>query len=367
MHGIVCRMSLSLQEIISLHGQWLASGGQEGRRANFRGADLTGQVIVGVNLSQASFRNAVLNNVHFSECQLSEADFAEVTGNSAQFQACEMKQINFARAHLVNLQIEQSVMERASFLQARLDSALFRDVRLAEANFREAMLPNWVSERVELRKATLRSLQAQYAVFTQVRMDGVDGKEANFSHGKFSQVAWHGAYLRGTLFQNVLLEDSDLTTAEEVEALAVSATEKTHAAQREEEIQALERQRNLILELQHALTKREETLNSHQQELELFRQQVAREEAGMKQRASSLRMIAAGWTAIAAMTIVFFFDRFQRYATDAELIELLLMGLAVLLLLIIHIASASITYGASRQLWRVVEENEALELHDKHE
>lgn len=360
MHNFL--MELSLHDIVVAHQQWLNSAGQEGRRANFRGVDLSGQSFAGFNLTQASFRNAILSQVKFAECLLEEADFAEATGTGVQFHGCTMKSVNFARANMPNARFIHCMMEKAVFLQARFDSAHFSDTRLTESNFREATLPNLHMQRVEWRKSTLRSLAAAHGKFMLVRFDGTDAKEANFNHGRFESVAWHGAMLRNATFQNAMMEESDLTTAEEVDAVAVSATEKTVAAQRAEEMRALERQRGMVLELQHALTKREERLVETQEALEVFRGHVVLEEAKIRQRASSMRMIAASWCMITAMIFTVFIDQLRRIdAAQLDMPAILMIGFGALLVLILHVASTVLAYKVSRQLWRLIDEKERLD------
>jgi len=360
-------MDISLHDIVVAHQQWLNSGGQDGKRANFRGVDLSGMVFAGFTLTQASFRNANLNGTKFTECVLDEADFAEATGIGAQFHGCQMKGVNFARANKPNTKFVQNQMQKAVFLQARLDSAHFEDIRLQESNFREAVFPNLRMVRVEWRKSTLRSMSAAHGNFHQVRMDGVDGKEANFNHARFEIVAWHGAYLREASFQNALMEESDLTTAEEVDATAVSATEKTQAAQRQEEMKSLERQRGMVLELQHALTMREERLNKTGAALETFRQHVALEEAGIRQRASTMRLVAATWFVITAMVLTLLFDQLYRLGFEnIPMIEVTLVGLAIIFVLLLHISSAVLAYKISHQLWRLIEEKERMDEDAEH-
>jgi uncharacterized protein YjbI with pentapeptide repeats len=355
-------MDMSLHDIVVAHQRWLNSAGQDGKRANFRGVDLSGQIFAGFVLTQASFRNANLNGTRFTECVLDEADFAEATGVGAEFYACQMKSTNFARANMPNTKFGHCHMQKSVFLQARLDSAQFEDSRLQESNFREAILPNLRMLRVEWRKSTLRSMSATHGNFQQVRFDGVDGKEANFNHARFDTVAWHGAYLRDASFQHALMEESDLTTAEEVDAVSVSATEKTQAAQRLEEMRALERQRGMVLELQHALTLREERLNKTQKAFESFRQHVALEEAGIRQRASTLRLIAAGWCMITAMILTIVFDQVRRLGLEnIRLMELTLLLLGVLFVLLLHVSSTVLSYKISKQLWRLIDEKERMD------
>jgi uncharacterized protein YjbI with pentapeptide repeats len=360
MQGIVVFMTLDITEIIRAHSQWLHSAGQEGNRANFRGADLTGREFLGVDLSQASFRNAVLNRTTFTGCNLEDADFAEVTGDSPVFTDCTMRQINFARAHVINGHVTQSALDNASFLQARFDSAQMQHVTLHGANFRDAIMPSWRLHKSGVEQATLRGLRAQHANISHVRMDRVDGRDADFSFTHFEEVAWHGAGLRNAVFHEARFKESDLTTAEEVDPASVSVAERTHAAHKEEELQTLERQRNLILELQHVLTMREEKINEHQERLGQFRHDLALQEVSIRQRASSLRVIAACWCMLVAMLLVFLLDRFAYYMPLFNEMEAVALGVGLFLLLVMQVAVGVITYRASRQLWALIEQREAL-------
>ncbi len=349
---------LSVQDIAHAHRSWLESAGQLGKRANFRGADLRGQVFHGLNFSQASFRNASLQGARFVECQLEEADFAEADVSYAQFESCQMKLSNFARALLNQSGFERCAMERAVFLQAMLDTVRFENVNLREANFREASLPGTTIVRSELQRATLRSIQAPRCHIEHVRLDAADAKEACFDYSHFSHVAWFGAMLRGASFEHAECYESDLSLAGEVDATAVAAVERTMAQLRASEVENIEKLQSDLAQVRGVLDQRGQILAARERqladrELELrgLSHALAQHVTSARARASTLRAVAACWWMISAMIITLIVHQAVTFGLgQLNWLEIALVLGACVLTMAMFISSALMVYRASAAL-----------------
>ncbi len=64
------------QDIIQKHGQWLASGGQQGVRADLTNADLTSADLKAVNLNEAAMSGVNLTKADMSATFLNSADLS---------------------------------------------------------------------------------------------------------------------------------------------------------------------------------------------------------------------------------------------------------------------------------------------------
>ncbi len=82
---------LTLEEfsgLLAAHRQWLDSGGQEGQKAEFAGANLQGLDLSGYNLSHLDFREANLVRVKFGEAHVEGASF-----RSADLQEADLREV----------------------------------------------------------------------------------------------------------------------------------------------------------------------------------------------------------------------------------------------------------------------------------
>lgn len=75
-------------EILARHRCWLASGGQEGEKADFTGAQLAGWDFSGQYLKAVIFRDADLSKAVFREADLEGADFRGADLREADFTGC---------------------------------------------------------------------------------------------------------------------------------------------------------------------------------------------------------------------------------------------------------------------------------------
>lgn len=153
--------------IIDSHAKWLArtdkrnSGETEdGRRADFSDADLTGfdfsgadlrganfsgsnlkdAKFVGTKLDGARFINASICNTDFSRAELKGADFFRADGLSSKFAGAILTHANFAKALLWDSDLSGADLTNADLHAAQLCDTLFCNATLVDADLSRADL-----------------------------------------------------------------------------------------------------------------------------------------------------------------------------------------------------------------------------------
>lgn len=153
-----------IKETCEAHEKWLASGGKEGERADFRNADLSGVRLEDVNLEKANLNDARLNGAFLNSANLKEASL-------------ERADLHFVRA--INATFDSASLEYADFKDAILNYSTFADARLASANFENAYL-----RHVNFAGATLWDANFAYA-----HIGGCHFREASIGGAKWTSIA----------------------------------------------------------------------------------------------------------------------------------------------------------------------------------
>ncbi len=122
-----------LDEILHAHKKWLESGGEEGLRADLRGANLRG-----ANLSYADLRGANLRGADLSYADLRGADLS-----SANLRGADLRGANLRYANLRNADLRNADLSGANLSSANLRGANLRNADLSGANMDYAVLPLW--------------------------------------------------------------------------------------------------------------------------------------------------------------------------------------------------------------------------------
>ena len=146
------------------HEKWLASGGKEGERADFRNADLKNARLNDVNLEKANLNGANLNGAFLNSANLKEASL-------------ERADMRFVRA--INATFDGASMEYADFQDAMLTASTFKNARLASANFENARLGH-----VNFAGATLWDVNFAYA-----HIGGCHFRGASIGGAKWTSIA----------------------------------------------------------------------------------------------------------------------------------------------------------------------------------
>ena len=141
----------NLDEILENHVRWL--NGDDGKRANLRGANLRGAKLFGAdlrgadlgkaNLVKASLRGTDLVGANLAGASLIEADL-----NKANLVGTDLNKANLVGANLVRADLETADLRGADLRGAKLFGADLRGANLGSADLRSALLPSGVYQIV---------------------------------------------------------------------------------------------------------------------------------------------------------------------------------------------------------------------------
>ncbi|MFZ4125720.1 MAG: pentapeptide repeat-containing protein [Rickettsiales bacterium] len=344
-------MGMQLQAIVEQHLLWLESDGVEGKRANFRGLDLSGEEFPAVQLSQASFRNAILDGARFNGTLLEDADFSETRCHDTVFESCIMLRALFSRADLVGTRFHACHLEKANFLQAKAPTIRFHDCHMIAANFREAVLNGADIARSQLQEVALRAVAMHQARVKDSTLENADCREADFNGSTFHSVVWQKANCKNAKFEGVLLENSDLTAAEDLAPSALGHTEKTVKSQLDEQKKELQREAVRLGALRAELREERKNLDAVWQNLNTEKAQWGNTGADITKYASRLRAVSACWFMVTAGLATLVAYQVSRLGWGSlNMVEVgLVLGLSALVLGL-HIKAAITSYQASERL-----------------
>ena len=156
--------TFDVKHLAEQHLAWVRSGGKEGVRASFAGADLHG-----INLSGIS-----LSNANFSGADLSDANCEKVDFSGADLRRAILANANLKDGQLGVAQMRHSVLERAT-----LEGAVLRGADLAGANLQGAMLKMADFSGANMLSTNLRAADLSEATgLTQAQLDRCLGNSA---------------------------------------------------------------------------------------------------------------------------------------------------------------------------------------------
>ena len=165
------------QNIIQKHGQWLASGGQQGIRADLTNADLTSAdlkavnlseaVMSGVNLTKADLSGTFLNNANLSGAQFFETTFfgvaENVNLNNASIWRTKisgiLKKANLSNAKIIAADLKSAVLTEVDLSGAYISDSNFTNAYLAKANLSKAIVLDGDWTDANLRLTDVRGLR----------------------------------------------------------------------------------------------------------------------------------------------------------------------------------------------------------------
>lgn len=107
-----------LKLILAKHKKWLESGGNKGKKADLRGANLAGFDLRKANLSQADLQEANLSKAALDEANLSEAtmfdaNLTEAGLHTVDLSAADLRGVDFQGARLINTQLRDAELQSA--------------------------------------------------------------------------------------------------------------------------------------------------------------------------------------------------------------------------------------------------------------
>lgn len=346
---------MQLQAIVEQHILWLETEGQEGKRANFRGLDLSGEEFPAVQLSQASFRNAILDGAHFNGTLLEEADFSEAQCHDVVFDNCIMLRALFSRADIHGTKFKQCHIEKGNFLQVKAATVHFHGCHLMNSNFREAVLNGADIAHCDMHEVALRSVTMQQARVKDTTFEGSDCRETDFTGSHFHSVNWTNANCKNAKFEGVMLENTDLTAAEDLAPSALGHTEKTVKSQLDEQKKELAREAVRLDSLRAELRSERASLDNVWNILNRDKEQWGRTGTEITRYAKRLRAISAGWFMVTAGLATVIAYQVSRLGWGSlNMFEMAMVGGLAMFILGLHIKAAVTSYKAAERLWSLL-------------
>lgn len=244
------------------HELWMRTGGQEGRRGNFRDMDLRNCSLGGANLVGASLRGSCLQGMDLSRVVLQEVDMAE-----AILSGVKAKGANFQRANLSNAKLDSAVLEEADFSFANLQAADLSGASLDHAilvqtSLREAQLSSAALEKANLSQAIFRG-----ANLTDANLAGANLEHADLRDTKCMRTRFDGANLRETMLRGADMEGVSFIEVDFSHAVDVSPQYQMVAFQQRQE--ALLEEKRRLAQDREKLAERETAVLNGKRDIEL--------------------------------------------------------------------------------------------------
>ena len=114
-----------LDSAIALHAQWLESGGQRGRRADFDDADLRQADLREVDLSDASLAGANLERAKLAGARLANANLSSATLGYANLTDANLASANLERAFAIEPTFTVDVVDTDGQVIAQVEKLLY--------------------------------------------------------------------------------------------------------------------------------------------------------------------------------------------------------------------------------------------------
>lgn len=271
-----------LQNVLQEHGSWLNSGGKDGRRANFRNANLQGLDLSNAMLAEASLRGADLSGTNLSGADLRGADLSE-----ALLATTNLQQANLGSAVLSRADLRTAYMAGADLQNADLSGALLMSANLAGLNLASATLQETDLQGAALSQANLQGANLRGALLAGADLSGANLADANCRDVSFDGASLDNAILTGTNLKNARMQGAnlagvDLAAAEETSAEHRQESlhaEKNQIQQEWERVKAYEEQ---VKNLQMQIQQREMHLQNERGTVERARRELSEQYDGMQ-------------------------------------------------------------------------------------
>ena len=207
-----------IEHIINLHKLWQSSNHNQGKRADFSGANLDGISLANNDLNGALFCGASLKKTNLSNCKLFHADFSDADLTNANLTGSILILANFSGADLTNANLAETKNSDDDQLK-HSRGPTFREANLDHTNFNKAYCV--ASDFTEANCLNTNFLQAKLAEanFSRCNLSGLnfslaDANTANMSECNLSNVNLQKAKLWHINFSNSNLEHSDIREAQ---------------------------------------------------------------------------------------------------------------------------------------------------------
>lgn len=314
-------------QAMALHAQWLASGGEQGKRAVFRDADFSGKdiAVLGVSLAGSDCSDA-----NFEGANLCGVDCSGATFNRANMRNIKSHEALFLEAHFIGARLDKAECQGANFSQA-----ILREASAVEANFVEC---------------SFQGADVREANFSQTRLDGAD----------FSASACRALSTAGVLLRNVKIEAAHEFPLENIAgSLEIERVQLEKARADIEEKEQIHANATLLKESE--LSTRERALSQRQESVNGM---IAREEKGsgrLLEFSGICRYLAMSWFIIAAvMMTLFAYLHWQGKFDGLTPFTLSLIGLGAVLILGMHLFAAISAYKEHQAMIDILNERDDL-------
>ncbi|EKQ9977395.1 pentapeptide repeat-containing protein [Cronobacter sakazakii] len=132
--------SAELSKILDEHKVWVTSFGENGSKANLRGANLYGANLRGADLSDANLRGANLSDADLSDANLRGANLYGANLRGANLSDADLSDANLRGADLSDADLSDANLRGADLSDANLRGANLSGANLSDANLRGANL-----------------------------------------------------------------------------------------------------------------------------------------------------------------------------------------------------------------------------------
>lgn len=165
--------SKTMRVLLQAHYLWLITDGKDGKRADLSGQVLSGMNLVAANLEKAVLEGTVLEGADLSRSNLRGANMQGAGLQHANLQGADLRDANLRGAYLrdTNLQgayLRDTNLQGAYLREANLQGAYLRDTNMRSAYLREANLQGAYLWRTDLRGADVQTVRLQAAQLESV-------------------------------------------------------------------------------------------------------------------------------------------------------------------------------------------------------
>ena len=140
--------------ILDAHKKWVLSAGNEGKKANLRGANLKGVYLGAANLEQACLEGANLQEAFFEGANLQDAYL-----EGANLQGAHLGAVNLQKANLREANLKNANLILANLQYANLESAELQNTDLRFSSLQNADLGGTILSFSDLRGTDLRGIK----------------------------------------------------------------------------------------------------------------------------------------------------------------------------------------------------------------
>lgn len=205
-----------LQQGVVIWNQWRELN--PAVKPDLREADLTGRILVGVNLARARLAGAYLARAQLRAADLRGADLSGAELQEANLCRADLSEANLTEAALNSADLTAANLTRAELIAADLGGANLKDADLTAANLTEADLGRAILDGAILCEATLYKAELRGASLAQANLTRASLGAASLLSAQLPGATLAHANLRSADLRCTNLSGADLHEADLVDA-----------------------------------------------------------------------------------------------------------------------------------------------------